>query len=475
MGIEMSSLARRTVVACLMALATAIVAAPSAGAATTDYHPDAEARTFADSAGGWEGSSAYSDQQCELRPLVCPEITNSHVSSGGTGGAEDGFLRSEFSGLTNISASASAIWVSPTFTYNGAGGEQPDALRFTLDRRTNAGTLLPLLERADLRILLDNVTDSSSLTVHTQEIANVSDWTSIPSARVDPAQVEIGDEYRLRIVTELESTAGLVVAGDFDYDNVLLRAGAADADSDDDGVPDDVDNCPTVPNPDQTDSDGDGIGDACDETPGGPDSDDDGVPDDVDNCPTVPNPDQADSDGDGIGDACDIDNAAEGPAICRSDSVKQIRGTNGDDKLIGGPGRNAIFGLKGADLLDGRRGNDCLQGGPGRDSILGKGGDDKLQGQAGPDRVVGGGGKDRIRGGPGNDRLIGGPGRDRIRGGGGVDVITGGPGRDRIHTAGDKKSDTVRCGKGKDTVVADPSDKIAKNCERVELRGKGRR
>src|SRR5581483_5894066 len=34
------------------------------------------------------------------------------------------------------------------------------------------------------------------------------------------------------------------------------------------------------------------------------DHDGDGVPDGLDNCPAVPNPDQADSDGDGVGDAC---------------------------------------------------------------------------------------------------------------------------------------------------------------------------
>ena len=34
-----------------------------------------------------------------------------------------------------------------------------------------------------------------------------------------------------------------------------------------------------------------------------PDTDGDGVLDDADNCPAVPNPDQADSDGDGVGDA----------------------------------------------------------------------------------------------------------------------------------------------------------------------------
>lgn len=58
-------------------------------------------------------------------------------------------------------------------------------------------------------------------------------------------------------------------------------------DTDGDGVPDSIDNCPTVPNPAQEDLDADGVGDMCD------------------NCPTVVNPDQADSDGDGAGDVCD--------------------------------------------------------------------------------------------------------------------------------------------------------------------------
>lgn len=72
-------------------------------------------------------------------------------------------------------------------------------------------------------------------------------------------------------------------------------AGPADAsedaapDLDHDGVPDAIDNCRDVANPNQHDEDLDSFGDACD------------------NCPQVANPDQANADaasGDTLGDAC---------------------------------------------------------------------------------------------------------------------------------------------------------------------------
>jgi len=79
-----------------------------------------------------------------------------------------------------------------------------------------------------------------------------------------------------------------------------LEISGPSPDMDGDGIRNDLDNCPSVPNPDQTDTDSDDIGDACDD-----DDDDDGVPDGVDNCPLIVNPGQEDPDADGLGDACD--------------------------------------------------------------------------------------------------------------------------------------------------------------------------
>ena len=64
--------------------------------------------------------------------------------------------------------------------------------------------------------------------------------------------------------------------------------GAPETDSDLDGIPDCVDNCPSAANPLQEDLDSDGVGDACD------------------NCPVNANPGQEDCDLDGLGDVCSI-------------------------------------------------------------------------------------------------------------------------------------------------------------------------
>jgi len=130
----------------------------------------------------------------------------------------------------------------------------------------------------------------------------------------------------------------------------LSCGGVVPVDTDSDGIPDGVDNCPYAPNPPprpgdpQEDQDGDGVGDACDNClglsnpdqedqdglantpdprssdPGAPpvtagdacDPDQDGVADGADNCPLDFNPDQADQNNPSPtprwpGDACDAD------------------------------------------------------------------------------------------------------------------------------------------------------------------------
>ncbi|MDQ2652708.1 MAG: malectin domain-containing carbohydrate-binding protein [Chloroflexota bacterium] len=120
------------------------------------------------------------------------------------------------------------------------------------------------------------------------------------------------------------------------------------SDADGDYIPDSLDNCPNVQNPDQSDADGDGAGDAC---PIYYDTDGDGVADKEDNCPGVSTTDFRDTDGDGAGDPCDKSpDGVEPEPVQVADYVDQgepaqaepetVNGANQDGQSIEREGRN---------------------------------------------------------------------------------------------------------------------------------------
>jgi hypothetical protein len=101
----------------------------------------------------------------------------------------------------------------------------------------------------------------------------------------------LGSSFVGVIASPMINEVGQILFGAWlsDDRNLLVRADPVGTDQDADGVVDDQDNCPTVPNVDQANSDEDTIGDACD------------------NCRQVDNTAQIDADQDGIGNLCDAD------------------------------------------------------------------------------------------------------------------------------------------------------------------------
>ena len=96
----------------------------------------------------------------------------------------------------------------------------------------------------------------------------------------------------------------------------------------------------------------------------------------------------------------------------------------------------------------------------GPDRLVGTARADRLFGLGGADRLLGLGGDDVLDGGPGNDTLTGGVGRDTLHGRAGNDVLN----------ARDGRRDRVVCGPGRDRVLADRADSVARDCERVARR-----
>jgi Ca2+-binding RTX toxin-like protein len=198
--------------------------------------------------------------------------------------------------------------------------------------------------------------------------------------------------------------------------------------------------------------------------------------------------------------------------IVATPRVHRIRGTEGDDVIVGLPGADDINGLGGDDLICGRGGDDGLTGGEGHDVLYGQWGEDQLWGGPGDDVMRGGAGlggagatlfwpddgndtwiswtkyvflafwgsgttgvtvdlqagtatgwgNDRIQlhrassvsltGSEGDDTLLGGPTQDHFYGDGGSDTMDGRGGDDHV---GATCTGVASGGDGNDTVIGD--------------------
>jgi hypothetical protein len=146
-----------------------------------------------------------------------------------------------------------------------------------------------------------------------------------------------------------------------------------------------------------------------------------------------------------------------------------LRGTNGDDILVGRSGNDELFSLAGEDTLLGGPDKDVVFGG----RIVGSccqdndfsGGDKNVAGGPGNDDVNGGRGSDNILGGRGNDIMFEGAEPDVAK----IDIISAGAGNDGVWVLNWSPvgKDVLSCGSGFDRVLADRTDVIAADCERV--------
>ena len=109
-----------------------------------------------------------------------------------------------------------------------------------------------------------------------------------------------------------------------------------------------------------------------------------------------------------------------------------IRGTNGNDNLVGTQGNDLMFGYGGKDHMVGLGGNDCMYGGDGKDKLNGERGNDTMYGGNGDDEINGNHGNDSIYGEAGEDKLHGNEGDDYINGGENIDYCKGNEGNNRL-------------------------------------------
>ncbi len=139
-----------------------------------------------------------------------------------------------------------------------------------------------------------------------------------------------------------------------------------------------------------------------------------------------------------------------GDTIDAGDGMNLISGDDDDDMITAGSGPDEIHGGKGADTVHAGAGVNLVFGEDGNDVLTSLGGDDTLNGGNNDDQLNAGDGTNVLNGDAGNDLLISGSGVDNLHGGPGNDTASSGAGDDFLF--GEDNDDSLDAGIGSDRV-----------------------
>ena len=185
----------------------------------------------------WPQSVQYEGITCALPGVTCPTAVANRQTKDGA------FVTGvTFSGVASVAATTSLtltttppytnpnngqVFPGARFVYNGAAGNQPDTVTFTIDRAVDAQSLLALGGTATMSVYLDDLTAGTSLTVvNERPITNSPAWATDPTVSVDPNQLTMGHTYNARVVTSVSQPVGVLPSTTVYYRNFNLTATA---------------------------------------------------------------------------------------------------------------------------------------------------------------------------------------------------------------------------------------------------------
>jgi len=204
---------------CLLAM---LATTAGASAARSVYPGNQDAISLRNGPAGWTAGTS-SEGLC-VPVLLCPAITNSIPSHGGPGNA--GYLHTELGSLTGVGATSIGTFTGPAFKYRGVGGVVPEEVLVRLSRRADVAALLDISgNEATYTVRLKNLSAGPNVElINDGDLDGSPQWSQVPAIEVDPGQLQVGNRYRLQVVSRFESGTQVVTGSFADYAKLRLTA-----------------------------------------------------------------------------------------------------------------------------------------------------------------------------------------------------------------------------------------------------------